>query len=125
MNLYTQIGMIMLIGLASKNAILIVEFAMEEREAGKTIREAALSAARQRFRAVMMTALSFLLGVVPLMAASGAGAASQKAIGIAVFGGMLAATVIGVVIVPVLYVLLQSMRERLKRTNPPDQSEVT
>jgi len=113
-NLYTQIGMIMLIGLASKNAILIVEFAMEERANGATIREAAMEAAKKRFRAVMMTALSFLLGVVPLIAASGAGAASQKAIGVAVFGGMLAATVIGVILVPVLYVLLQSIREKIK-----------
>ena len=114
-NLYTQIGMIMLIGLASKNAILIVEFAMERRAAGMTIAMAALDAARQRFRAVMMTALSFLLGVVPLLAASGAGAASQRAIGIAVFGGMLAATLVGVILIPVLYVLLQSLRERVKQ----------
>ncbi len=113
-NLYTQIGMIMLVGLGAKNAILIVEFAMERRASGLSVREAAVEAAHQRFRAVMMTALSFLLGVVPLLTANGAGAASQKAIGIAVFGGMLAATVIGVVLVPVLYVVLQNLREWVK-----------
>ncbi|MCA1297086.1 efflux RND transporter permease subunit [Stappia indica] len=113
-NLYTQIGMIMLVGMGAKNAILIVEFAMEERAAGRSIIGAARKAAGLRFRAVMMTALSFLLGVVPLLAASGAGAASQQAIGYAVFGGMLFATLFGVVVIPVLYVVMQIIRERLK-----------
>ncbi|MCA1241881.1 multidrug efflux RND transporter permease subunit [Stappia stellulata] len=113
-NLYTQIGMIMLVGLGAKNAILIVEFAMEERASGKSIIEAARGAAHLRFRAVMMTALSFLLGVVPLLVADGAGAASQQAIGYAVFGGMLFATVFGVVMIPVLYVVMQVLRERVK-----------
>jgi HAE1 family hydrophobic/amphiphilic exporter-1 len=114
-NLYTQIGMIMLIGLAAKNAILIVEFAIERYNEGMPVREAAVMAASQRFRAVMMTALAFLLGVLPLVTASGAGAASQQAIGIAVFGGMLAATVVGVILIPVLYVVVQGMRTTVKR----------
>ena len=102
-NLYAQIGMVMLIGLASKNAILIVEFAKVRRDAGLPAAEAAVSAARLRFRAVMMTALSFILGVLPLVFASGAGAASRTSIGYVVLSGMVAATVVGVVFVPVLY----------------------
>lgn len=115
-NLYTQIGMIMLIGLGAKNAILIVEYAMQLRASGRSIFDAGTEAARMRFRAVMMTALSFLLGVVPLVAASGAGAGSQQAIGIAVFGGMAFASTLGVILTPVLYVALQSGREMIAGT---------
>ncbi len=106
-NVFAQIGLIMLIGLAAKNAILIVEFAKMEHDAGKPLVDAALSAARLRFRPILMTAFAFILGVVPLLTASGAGAEARKVMGMAVFSGMLVATLIGVCLIPVLYVIVE------------------
>ncbi|MDB5393096.1 MAG: hydrophobe/amphiphile efflux family transporter [Rhodospirillales bacterium] len=114
-NIYAQIGLVLLVGLAAKNAILIVEFAREQHEAGMEVVAAAVTGGRQRFRAVLMTAFAFILGVVPLVIAAGAGAASRRAIGTAVWGGMLAATFVGIFFIPALYVLFQSLRERFHR----------
>src|SRR4249920_3676317 len=103
-NVFAQIGLIMLIGLAAKNAILIVEFAKVEHEQGKSLVDAALSAAKLRLRPILMTAFAFILGVVPLLTATGAGAEARKVMGMVVFSGMLIATILGVLLIPMLYV---------------------
>jgi hydrophobic/amphiphilic exporter-1 (mainly G- bacteria), HAE1 family len=114
-NLYTQIGLILLIALASKNAILIVEYARQQRAAGGEVLDAAVEAARLRFRPIIMTSFAFILGVFPLVIATGAGAASRRSIGIAVFSGMIASTCLAVVFVPSFYVVLQRFHERTQR----------
>jgi HAE1 family hydrophobic/amphiphilic exporter-1 len=117
-DVYSQIGFVMLIGLAAKNAILIVEFAKRRREEGLDVVEAAMEAARLRLRPILMTAFAFILGVVPLMVATGAGAASRQSIGTTVFGGMLAATILTLAFVPVFYVVIERLRERGARAEP-------
>ena len=110
-NLYTQIGIVLLIALSAKNAILIVEYARERRDDGKSIADAALEAARARFRPILMTSFAFILGVVPLVLASGAGANARASIGITVFTGMLASTCLAILVVPSLFVLVQRFEE--------------
>ena len=119
-NIFAQIGLIMLIGLAAKNAILIVEFAKMLHEQGKDPVSAALEAAKLRFRPILMTAFAFILGVVPLLTASGAGAESRKVMGMTVFSGMLIATLLGVLLVPVLFVLVS----KLAGSKPPTPGQV-
>ncbi|STX51165.1 multidrug efflux pump [Legionella busanensis] len=122
LDVYAQIGLVLLIGLAAKNAILIVEFAKDKREAGAGIIEAATEAARLRLRPILMTAFAFVLGVLPLAVAKGAGAASRHSIGTTVLGGMLVATILSLLIVPVFYVVIEKIREqRLERKNVTQQ----
>jgi HAE1 family hydrophobic/amphiphilic exporter-1 len=123
-NIYTQVGLVLMIALASKNAILIVEFARELHAKGLSITEAAVEATRRRFRPIVMTSFAFILGVVPLLVASTAGAASQRAIGTVVFGGMLASTLLAIPFVPVFYVFLQGLSERRGKVRVPPNREM-
>ena len=113
-DVYCQIGLVMLIGLSAKNGILIVEFAEQLRHRGMTIAEAAVEAARIRLRPILMTSLAFILGVMPLVFASGAGRAARHSVGTAVAGGMSASTFLNLAFIPVLYVVVKSLTERKK-----------
>lgn len=122
-DIYTQIGIVTLIGLAAKNAILIVEFAKESYEHGKSLREAALEAAELRLRPILMTSFAFILGVFPLVIASGASSGARRALGTAVFGGMIAATLLAIFIVPVLFLMIERIATRSKVAAPGHGAE--
>ncbi len=122
LNLYVQIGLVLMIGMACRNAILIVEFAKSLREdEGMSILDSAVTAAKMRMRAVLMTAFSFILGVIPLVMATGAGSASRNTMGHAVFGGMFSATIIGCIFAPVFFVMFQKLRERFNKPKTPSE----
>jgi multidrug efflux pump len=118
-NIFTQIGLIVLVGLASKNAILIVEFAKQLEDTGKSAVEAAIESARLRLRPILMTSFAFILGVVPLVTASGAGAEMRQALGTSVFFGMLGVTFFGLIFTPVFYVVIRKLTARSKSKSQP------
>jgi multidrug efflux pump len=123
-DIYFKVGLIAIIGLAAKNAILIIEFAKDLHAEGKGLREAAVEAARLRFRPILMTSLAFTLGVLPMAIATGPSAASQNAIGTGVIGGMISATVLAVLFVPVFFVLVLSLFGRFSNKARTDQDAV-
>ncbi|MFN6464922.1 MAG: efflux RND transporter permease subunit [Nostoc sp. DedVER02] len=122
-DVYANVALVMLIGLASKNAILIVEFANQALEQGMTIRQAAVTAAQERFRPIVMTSSASLLGFFPLVVATGAGSASRWSLGTALFGGLLVATILSLLIVPVLYVIIKTLEERFLKNKPTNRSQ--
>jgi HAE1 family hydrophobic/amphiphilic exporter-1 len=113
-DVYTQIGLVMLIGMASKNAILIVEFANQLRDQGLSITKAAIEASQQRLRPILMTAFATIIGIFPLVIATGAGAAARQSIGTAVMGGMCVATFLSLFVVPILYIVVKNIEDRMK-----------
>jgi multidrug efflux pump len=117
-NIFTQIALFVLVGLASKNAILIVEFARELEDHGRTVVQAALEACRLRLRPILMTSIAFIMGVIPLVFSSGAGAEMRHAMGVAVFSGMLGVTLFGLFLTPVFYVLLRTLAKRFEIQKP-------
>jgi HAE1 family hydrophobic/amphiphilic exporter-1 len=126
-NIYVQVCLIMLIGLLSKNAILIVEYAVQRRKAGMSLVDAALEASKLRLRPILMTSFAFIAGLIPLMRASGASALGNKSIGSGAVGGMLTGVVLGIFIIPVLFVIFQSLQERVtgKPKSLAEQQEET
>lgn len=122
MSIYAQLGLVLLVGLSAKNAILIVEFAKDEHKRGATVFMAAMDGLTQRFRPVLMTAFTFILGMIPMVLATGAGAASRRAIGVPVFWGMLIGTLVGLVLIPLFYLLVQNYVEKWSRKRNQDQT---
>jgi len=123
-NIYTQITLIMLIGLLAKNAILIVEFAIDRRRKGMSIVEAAIEGATARLRPILMTSFAFILGLLPLMLSTGVGAAGNKSIGTGAVGGMLIGTIFGIFVIPALFIIFQSLQERISGKSPFDEDEI-